>query len=69
MVVTKVICDVCGAEKENLSAIHIEHNFISGSSYDGCTIELDVCERCFENKIIKKIPEAIRERIITAIPF
>ena len=50
----KIFCDSCENEMQLNDYVKIEHTFSYGSQRDGDTVNLDLCEFCFE-KIYENI--------------
>lgn len=48
---TKKICNKCGKEMDPwdcISGFHVEMELGFGSKYDGCLVELDLCNNCLD---------------------
>lgn len=45
------ICNKCGKRLDpwdSISCIHFERDLGYGSQYDGCSVEIDLCNSCFD---------------------
>ena len=47
----KIFCDKCNEQIREENTVKIQHTFGYGSPRDGDTVELDLCEDCFESFI------------------
>lgn len=76
MITNTFRCDLCGAtfneelqKYETQDFIHIKKDFGYGTNLDGKIVEMDICPKCFYDKILSMVPENWRDEIITEIPF